>query len=77
MQDIGIVVIRENINTADESAAAKFYQLDRDGQRRLPSGVHQRTHQIRVGARKGGRQETQASAGLHAGAGGGVPSDLR
>ena len=53
-QDIGIVVIREDINTADDSAAAKFYRWIVMANGAYQSGVHQRTHKIRLGARKGG-----------------------
>ena len=48
-RDIGIVAVRENIDTTDEGPAAKFFRRSMLPPRRLPGGLGQRTDKVGTG----------------------------
>ena len=66
--EIGIVAIRENINTSDGSAAAKFFRRSMLAQGRLPGRLGQRTDQAGVGPGPGRREASRAPTGIDSGA---------
>ena len=66
-RDIGIVAIRENINTSDGSAAAKFFRRSMLAQEGLPSGLRQWTYQVGVRPSWGRRKADRAPTGIDPG----------
>ena len=66
-RDIGIVAVRENINTSDDSAAAKYFRRSMLAQGAYPGGLGQRADQAGVGAGSGQREESWASTSFDPG----------
>ena len=83
-RNIGIVALRENIDTSDGSAAAEFfrrsmlaqgaYQVDWTSER-IKLGLDQRAHQAGTGPGPGRRETAGTPARPDPGAGGAVPPD--
>ena len=74
-QNIGIVALRENIDTSDGSAAAKFFRRSMLAQGGLPGGLDQRAYQAGTGPGPGRREAAGTPARPDPGAGGAVPPD--
>ena len=74
-RNIGIVALRENIDTSDGSAAAKFLPPVHAGAGGLPGGLDQRAHQAGTGPGPGRREAAGTPAHLDIRAGGAVPPD--
>ena len=65
-QNVGIVAIREDVNTTDDSAAAKSHRR---------TMIVNGTCQVEASSER--EQESRASAGPHAGTDSGVPAHIR
>ena len=74
-RNIGIVALRENIDTGDGSAVAKFFRRSMLAQGGLPGGLDRRSYQAGAGPGPGRREAAGTPARLDPGAGGVVPPD--
>ena len=74
-RDIGIVAVRENIDTTDEGPAAKFFRRSMLAQGAYQVDSGQRADQTGLGPGPGRRETCWAPTGFDPGAGRTVPAD--